>query len=229
MERFHFPAWVNTLLPVLAGVIVMGVAYTGCVVVAAVYPVASNQGYRPEQPVPFSHAIHAGKLKMDCRYCHNTVEVAAHAAIPPVATCLNCHRGKDGDNLPKTVAVHYESVKLLPIRNAAQNDQPVKWRKVHDLADYVYFNHSVHVNSGVSCVVCHGRIDTLEVVEQKKTLVMGYCISCHRNPEPNLRPVDQVTNLSWKPETGTDAKTVGKAIAEDLKLHPKENCSTCHR
>jgi hypothetical protein len=227
MDRFHFPAWVNTFIPVLGGVIVIGASYVGVVVASAVYPVASNIGYRPEQPVPFSHAIHAGQLKMDCRYCHNTVETAAAAAIPPVATCLNCHRGKENGNLPKTVAVHFESAKLDPIRNASITGEPVRWRKVHDLADYVYFNHSVHVNRGVSCVSCHGRIDTLDVVEQKKTLVMGFCLTCHRNATPNIRPVEEVTNLAWVPDR--DATKIGQELVEKLKIHPNDNCSSCHR
>lgn len=229
MERFHFPAWINTFLPVLAGVIVLGAMYAGGVFALAVHPLTSDVGYTPEQPVPFSHAIHAGKLKMDCRYCHTTVEEAAHAAIPHAGVCWNCHAGKQGDQLPQTVAVHSESVKLLPLRESVATGEPVLWRRVHDLPDYAYFNHSVHVNSGVSCVTCHGRIDTMEVVGQQKTLSMGFCISCHRNPEPSLRPVDEVTNLAWEPPEGESAEVIGERMAAALQLHPKQNCSTCHR
>lgn len=234
MERFHFPAWINTLLPVLGLVAGGGAAYLGAVGFAATHPATTDVGYRPEQPIPFSHTIHAGKLQMDCRYCHNTVEKASHAAIPPVATCLNCHAGKvedkDGNmSMPATVSVHYDSARLDALRTAVAENKSVPWRRVHDLPDYVYFNHSVHVNRGVSCVSCHGRIDTLDVVEQKKTLAMGFCLKCHRGPEASIRPLDEVTNLSWEPPEGTTAEEIGKKIVSDMGIHPNENCSTCHR
>lgn len=230
MDRFQFPAWVNTLIPVLGGVVVIGAMYAGGVFALAVHPLTTDVGYTPEQPVPFSHAIHAGKLKMDCRYCHNTVEVAGHAAIPPVSTCLNCHKGKGLDgSAPTNVSVHTESAKLAPIRLSSQTGDPVKWRRVHDLPDYAYFNHSVHVNKGVSCVSCHGRIDTMDVVGQQKTLSMGFCITCHRGPEPHIRPPAEVTNLAWEPSEGETAEDVGKRMAAILNVHPKQNCSTCHR
>ena len=183
MDRFQFPAWINTFLPALGLCVAGGAAYVGAVVFFAVDPLTTDVGYRPKQPIPFSHVTHAGKLKMDCRYCHNTVEVAAHAAIPPVATCLNCHRGetldKDGSKvLPSTVSVHFNSDRLAPLRKAAKTGESIPWRRVHDLPDYVFFDHSVHVNRGVSCVSCHGRVDLEEQVEQRKTLAMGFCLKC---------------------------------------------------
>jgi len=227
MKRFHFPAWINPTLPAIAGFLVIGLVYYLGIFAYAVNPVTSDVGYRPEQPVPFSHALHAGDLKMDCRYCHNTVEVTAHAAIPPVATCLNCHHGKDADGQSTKLGIHTESAKLAPIREAAALDQPVLWRRVHDLPDYAYFNHSAHVSRGVSCVSCHGRIDHMDVVEQKATLSMGFCLTCHRNPDANLRPVDKVTDLNWKPDG--DAAAIGAAIKLERGIHPSEHCSTCHR
>ena len=231
MSRFHFPAWVNTLLPVMAGVIGVGAIYATGLLAYAVHPLTTDVGYRPEQPIPFSHALHAGKLKMDCRYCHTTVDKAAFAAIPPLGTCWNCHAGKSaGGAAPTAVSVHTDSAKLQPLRDAVTNGQQYAWRKVHDLADFAYFNHSVHVNRGVSCVECHGRVDTMEVVEQKKTLSMGFCLTCHRDPAPRLRPVDQVTNLAWAaPEGKPEADAIGAALATSLAIHPKQNCSTCHR
>ncbi len=226
MQRFLFPAWINTLLPVAAGVAGVGAMYFVGVVAYAVHPITTDVGYKPVQPVPFSHALHAGTLKMDCRYCHNTVESTAHAAIPAAQTCGNCHSaGVDGAP-PATVAVHSDSAKLAPIRLALQKGESVPWRKVHDLADYVYFNHSVHVNRGVSCVSCHGRIDTMDVVQQSKTLSMGFCLQCHRNPTPSIRPVAEVTNLGWQTE---DPEKLGAELAVKLGIHPKDNCSTCHR
>lgn len=227
MKRFQFPAWVNPLLPAVGGFLVIGLVYYGGLFAYAVHPLTSDVGYRPEQPVPFSHALHAGELKMDCRYCHNTVEIAAHAAIPPVATCLNCHQGKDAKGNATKIGIHVNSNKLAPIRESAAMDKPVEWRRVHDLPDYAYFNHSAHVSRGVSCVSCHGRVDRMDVVEQKKTLSMGFCLKCHRGPEASLRPIDLVTDLDWKPEG--DPKEIGAEIMNQLDLHPSEHCSTCHR
>ncbi len=227
MKRFQFPAWINPLLPVMAGFLGIVLVYYGGLFAYAIQPETSDVGYRPEQPVPFSHALHAGRLKMDCRYCHNTVEIAAHAAVPPVATCLNCHQGKNEKGEAVAVGIHVESVKLAPVREAAALNEPIPWQRVHDLPDYVYFDHSAHVTRGVSCVSCHGRVDQMEVVEQKATLAMGFCLKCHRDAEPSLRPVDQVTNLGWKPDG--DAKAIGAAIALERGIHPSEHCTTCHR
>ena len=229
MQRFVFPAWVNPLLPAVAGFALIGLVYYTGVFAFAVDPMTSDVGYRPEQPVPFSHALHAGKLKMDCRYCHNTVETAGHAAIPPLATCLNCHSGKDAAGQTPSVAIHVESPRLAPIRQSAATGDPVQWRRVHDLPDYAYFNHSAHVARGVSCVSCHGRVDRMEVVEQRATLSMGFCLTCHRNPAPNLRPEEFVTKLDWEPEEGQDAALIGAAIMLERGIHPSDNCSTCHR
>jgi hypothetical protein len=197
-------------LLVLTPAYLLGVLYYGG------SPQTLNVGYSPEQPVPFSHALHAGELGMDCRYCHNTVEHAAHAAVPPTATCMNCHE-----------RIAPESNKLLPVRESYATGQPVPWVRVHDLPDYVYFDHSAHVARGVSCVSCHGRIDKMEKVSQVETLSMGWCLECHRNPEPHLRPVDRVTDLDWMP--GEDPEIVGKRLREQYNINPSTDCSTCHR
>jgi hypothetical protein len=173
-------------------------------------------GYSPPQPVPFSHALHAGQLGMDCRYCHTTVESAAFAAIPPAATCMNCHK-----------QIAPESRKLLPIREAYATGAAVPWIKVHDLPDYVYFNHSAHVTRGVSCVSCHGRVDQMEQVTEVKPLSMGWCLDCHRHPDAHLRPPEYVTNLAWVPEE--DAAVTGKRVRDQLHINPSTSCSTCHR
>lgn len=227
MQKFKFPGWFDRLIPVIvAGVLIAG-SYIGSMVYVGASPFTLDVGYSPKQPVPFSHALHAGKLKMDCRYCHNTVEVAAYAAIPPTNTCLNCHRGADASGMIATTAIHANSPKLLPVRASAKSGESVQWVKIHDLPDYAYFNHSAHVRRGVGCVSCHGRIDRMEEVAQRQPLSMAWCLECHRNPEQHLRPLDKVTQLDWVPPESQ--LVVGKQVKDELHLGTKENCSTCHR
>ncbi|MFT7581388.1 MAG: hypothetical protein ACI9MR_003064 [Myxococcota bacterium] len=182
-------------------------------------PKYTDVGYQPQQPVPFSHALHAGEMGMDCRYCHNTVEDAAHAAIPPAATCMNCHENLDlGDRQRR----------VQPVFDAYEGKKPLEWVRVHMLPDYAYFNHSVHVAAGVGCSSCHGRIDQMEVVYQAKPLSMSWCLDCHRGFEENLRPLDQVTKMDWEPgATDYDWKTDEARVRHELI--PPEHCSGCHR
>jgi menaquinone reductase, multiheme cytochrome c subunit len=216
MTPFVFPRWANKTR-VLAGVI-LGAApiYLTFLIWYGASPRTTDVGYMPKQPVPYSHALHAGRLGIDCRYCHNTVEVGAHAAVPPTATCMNCHE-----------RVWTNSEKLSPIRESIVSGKAVEWLKVHDLPDYVYFNHSAHVTRGVGCVSCHGRVDEMEEVFQKEPLSMSWCLDCHRRPEANLRPPEEATNMNWKPPT--DAIAFGKTLREKNHLNPPTDCSTCHR
>ncbi|MFZ5833350.1 MAG: cytochrome c3 family protein [Planctomycetota bacterium] len=179
-------------------------------------PRTTDVGYQPTQPVPFSHAVHAGELGMDCRYCHNTVDRAAFAAVPPTQTCMNCHE-----------RIAPEATTLLPVRESWASGLPVPWVMVHDLPDYVYFDHSAHVARGVGCVSCHGRIDKMEEVQQVHTLAMGWCLDCHRNPEPHLRPLDAVTRMDWRPLE--DQRILGARLRKEYNINPNDNCSTCHR
>jgi len=228
MQEFHFPNWVNRFtLVIVASLVVVG-GYLATCLFAATHPKTINLGHRPVQPVPFSHRIHAGKLKLDCRYCHNTVHEAAHAAIPATETCGNCHGGADVVADRSLGVIHPDSELLDPVRQSLQEDKPVEWIRVHDLPDFVYFNHSAHINRGVSCVSCHGRIDQMEVVEQKKPLSMKWCLDCHRNPEPHIRDPQLVTQLDFEPPEG-DWLAYGSQWAEELDVNPKVNCSTCHR
>ncbi|MEQ8847054.1 cytochrome c3 family protein [Botrimarina sp.] len=232
MDRFHFPPWVNTFTLLVIGGVLAGGAYAGGLLFFGTLPEVMYVGYQPTQPVPFSHKLHAGELKMDCRYCHYTVDQAAHAAVPATSTCGNCHNAQktpDGA-LAKTV-VHPDSPKLQPIRNSLATGEPVLWEKIHDLADYVYFNHAAHVNKGVGCVECHGRIDRMEVVHKAESLAMSWCLDCHRNPEPHLRPLDQITNMDWDPEETSEQsrEEIGRLVREQLDVHPNTNCTTCHR
>ncbi len=227
MQRFHFPSWTNKLVAVLLATVLLGLGYIGAVGAYGTAPGTIQVGYSPKQPVPFSHKLHAGTLKMDCRYCHNTVDRAAHAAIPPTATCVNCHSAAGTDGSVATASVFAKSPKLLPVRESQVTGKPIPWVRVHNLADFVYFNHSAHVNRGVSCVSCHGRVDKMDQVTQVQPLTMAWCLDCHRNPEPNLRPQEYITQLDWQP--GEDPAVVGSAVREQLNINPSTSCSTCHR
>ncbi|MBI1246604.1 cytochrome C [bacterium] len=230
MDRFLFPRWVNKFVPLLIGGLLVGAAYGGTIIFVASSPEVINRGYQPEQPVPFSHKLHAGRLKMDCRYCHNTVEKAPHAAIPPTATCGNCHTGPDDKGALPYAAIRTQSVALEPIRESLNTGESVDWIRVHNLPDFVFFNHSAHVTRGVSCVECHGRIDKMERVEVAKPISMSFCLECHRNPESHIRPVDQVTNLEWgMDKTDTQKLEIGHELVKELNIKPSTNCSTCHR
>lgn len=248
MQEFNFPNWVNRFFYVaLATVVIVGGYLANCLFFA-IHPDVVNRGHRPEQPVPFSHKLHAGDLKMDCRYCHNTVDQAGHAAIPPTATCGNCHGGNRTVEGRTLAVVHQTSSLLVPVRESLEatldGDQSsdksgIGWLRVHDLPDFVYFNHSAHVNRGVSCVACHGRVDQMLVVEQAKSLSMKFCLDCHRAPEPYLRDPALVTQLDFQiseespqvidGKTFVDQEAYGAYWKEKLQIAPNESCSTCHR
>ena len=177
-------------------------------------PRHTDVGYQPIQPVPYSHKLHAGLMGMDCRYCHQKVESGAHATIPDVETCMNCH-----------AKVRLDSAALQPIRDAhAQPDKPVAWVKVHMLPDFVYFDHSVHLAAGVGCRSCHGRIDQMEIVRQEEPLSMSWCLDCHRAPEKHLRPTDRITDMEYEPN-----EQEGARLKAERKLNPPTHCSACHR
>lgn len=214
---FVFPEWVDRIRPVVALVFLAFLpAYAILFVSFAFSPETTDVGYAPVQPVPYSHALHAGEMGIDCRYCHNTVEIAAHAAVPPTATCMNCH-----------AAVRAKSEKLLEVRKSHASGDPIRWVRVHDLPGYAYFDHSAHVRRGVGCVECHGRVDKMDVVRQVAPLSMGWCLDCHRGPEPRLRPAGLATRMDWKPVE--ERAALGARLRESLGLHPSTDCSTCHR
>lgn len=211
-----FPEWTNKLAfhaavggPVTLALLVGGVWYYGS-------PEFTDVGYRPKQPVPYSHKLHVGELGLDCRYCHVSVEISPVANIPPTQTCMNCHK-----------IIARDRVSLEPIRESASSGIPMEWVRVHDLPDYAYFDHRPHLRAGVGCVTCHGRIDQMEVVYQVEPLSMSWCLDCHRNPAPYLRPSEQVTNMGWlAPENQPE---LAQAIIEEKHLDPPEDCSGCHR
>ena len=220
MSRFIFPEWTETLKKWITLLAVGGPIYLILLIAYAIQPEAIRIGYQPEQPVPYSHALHAGELGMDCRYCHTTVERAAKAAVPPAATCMNCHS-----------QVKTDSDLLAPIREAYAEAQAVRWTRVHDLPDYVYFNHQAHVNAAIGCETCHGRIDQMVRVYQAKALTMQWCIDCHRNPTENLRDPANVTKMGYDDEHSAIHRHPGEGeeIQAKNSVKPSTNCSTCHR
>jgi hypothetical protein len=227
MKHFVFPRWANRARNLAGIALGLGPLYAFVLVYYVGSPRTTDVGYTPKQPVAYSHALHAGELGMDCRYCHNTVQDAAHAALPPTQTCMNCHQ-----------RIWTKSAKLLPVRESWATGEPIEWVRVHDLPDYVYFNHSAHVGRGsgvgnegvgVGCVSCHGRIDQMVEVEQAKSLSMAWCLGCHRAPNQYLRPVSEVTNMAWQPPGGQDPATYGASLREKYDVNPPTDCSTCHR
>ena len=200
----HLPLALGAVVPVLVLGVVGGVWYWGS-------PRYTDVGYQPVQPVPFSHRLHAGTLGLDCRYCHDTVERAAFAAVPPTATCLTCHRQVRKD-APVIAAL---------IAGAAQG-RSVRWSRVHLLPDYTFFDHRAHVAAGVGCEACHGRVDRMERVHQVEPLSMSWCLDCHRRPAGRLRPVAAVTTMGFRGRSGPDP-ALGRTPT------PPVHCSGCHR
>ncbi len=181
-----FPRWTNKVPLILLVFVTLGGVGTFFGVDYYFSPKFTDVGYAPKQPIPFSHKLHAGTLKLDCRYCHYSVEKASYAAIPPTQLCMGCH-----------AMVRNNSRKIAVLKAAHEAKKPVKWVRVHMLPDYAFFDHSVHIGAGVGCASCHGRIDKMDIVHQAKALSMRWCLKCHRNPNPHLRPKEQVTNMSW--------------------------------
>jgi hypothetical protein len=179
-------------------------------------PYVTMAGQAREQPVPFSHAHHVGGIGIDCRYCHTAVETSASAGIPPTKTCMNCH-----------VQIWAQSPTLEPVRASLRNDQSLEWTKVNDLPDFVYFNHSAHVNKGVGCTTCHGRVDKMPLMWQEASLHMEWCLQCHRQPQKFVRPRAEVFNASWEPPPNQIEE--GERLVREYKIQPRTSCSTCHR
>jgi hypothetical protein len=202
--------------------IIVGVLLVGTAVTAGVWyyfsPKYYRVGYQPIQPVPFSHAVHAGQLGMDCRYCHTGVEKSWFSNIPAASTCMNFHS-----------QVLKDYPRLAPVRESAATGKPIEWIQIHKLPDFAYFNHSVHVNRGISCVECHGRIDQMDEVYHAKPFGMAFCLDCHRHPELKLRPENKITDLAWQPKSEAEQLKDGKQRMQDWKVESLQTCSACHR
>lgn len=218
-----FPKWTNKL----PGQILVAALLVGSAVVGGVWyyftPKYTRVGYQPIQPVAFSHTTHAGQMGIDCRYCHSAVEKSWYSNIPSSSTCMNCHN-----------QVLKDDPRLALVRESAATGKPIPWVQVHKVPDYVYFNHSVHVNRGVSCVECHGSINKMDEVSHAKPLSMAFCLDCHRDPAARLRPPDKITDLDWKwsddPLKNAELqKQHGKEFVHDWRVESLQSCSACHR
>ena len=212
-----FPRWTNKLpAKVIAGAVIVGSTVTGAFWYYCT-PKYTRVGYQPIQPVAFSHSIHADQLGLDCRYCHNGVEKSWYSNVPAASTCMNCHN-----------QVLAQDPKLALVRESFNTGTPIPWVQVHKTPDYVYFNHSVHVNRGVSCFSCHGPVNKMDEVRHTQPLSMGFCLECHRNPENAIRPPEQVFNLNWQTNAAAQQQ-LGKKFVHDWKVNSSQNCSACHR
>jgi hypothetical protein len=178
----------------------------------------TSTDFRPAQPVPFSHKHHAGELGIDCRYCHSGVETGPQAGLPPTTTCMTCHS-----------QIWINAAMLAPVRQSLADDKSIVWTRVAKLPDYVYFRHDIHLAKGVGCETCHGRIDTMALTYRAKAFTMEFCLDCHRDPAPNLRPQDHITDMAWMPPA--DRPAVGQVIAvhEGIRIGELTYCNVCHR
>jgi len=215
-----FPSSTNTI----ARVSIFGAAFFAAGVLGVVFlifrsPYVTQVNVARDQPIPFSHEHHVTALGIDCRYCHTSVETSSFAGIPATETCMSCHS-----------QIWLESPMLEPVRVSMRNNEPIRWNRVHELPDYVYFNHSIHVQKGVGCVSCHGRVDQMPLMWKAEPMTMEWCLSCHRAPEKHLRPREQVLNMSWK-APGGDQLALGQDLVKKnhIPVDRLTNCYVCHR
>lgn len=177
---------------------------------------ATNKGIAITQPIQFSHAHHVSGLGIDCRYCHSSVEDSSFAGMPPTKTCMNCHS-----------QIWVGSGMLEPVRESYRTGKSIEWQRVHRLADFVYFDHSIHVSKGIGCASCHGQVNEMQAISQHGTLLMEWCLDCHRAPQQHVRPRDQIFNMTYQPEG--DQLEIGRKLVEQYHIRSLIQCSTCHR
>jgi hypothetical protein len=215
-----FPRSANAAARMSLGGLVAVVLFTGWLVFALMRSSwATGQHDFIEQPIQFSHAHHVGGVGLDCRYCHTSVETSAFAGIPPTKTCMNCH-----SQIWSTAPI------LEPVRASFRDDVNLSWIRVHDLPDFVYFSHKIHVKQGVGCATCHGEIDKMPLTYQANSLLMEWCLDCHRAPEKYLRPRDQVFNMAYEPPA--NQLELGLMLKKQYNVASVEHltsCSVCHR
>jgi hypothetical protein len=181
-------------------------------------PYTTREGIALDQPAPFSHKHHNGALGIDCRYCHTSVETGSTAGMPPTETCMTCHS-----------QVWTDAPVLEPVRQSWQTGRPIRWNRVYDTPDFVFFNHGIHVQKGIGCSSCHGRVDEMPLVRQEHTLWMKWCLDCHRHPEKQIRPKDEVFNMAYEAPRNQDE--LGRKLVAEYKVQTAEltDCSMCHR
>ena len=178
-------------------------------------PYMTGQNVVIDQPVPFSHEHHVGGLGIDCRYCHTTVEQSSFAGMPSSKTCMSCHS-----------QIFVDAPMLEPVRTSFQLDRSIPWVRVHDLPDFAYFDHSIHVAKGIGCASCHGPVDRMPLMWQDASLLMEWCLACHREPELHVRPRQEVFNMAWTPE---DQARLGAELVERYDIAKRTDCYACHR
>ena len=210
----------NTLarLTIFGGVfIVAGALWLGLTLMRS--PYVNGAGVTRQQPVPFSHKHHVKGLGIDCRHCHTSVEESAFAGLPATKTCYTCHSQVWGD-----------APMLEPVRTSFRDDRSIEWTRVHDLPDFAYFNHSIHVAKGVGCVSCHGQVDEMPLMRQQNSLQMEWCLDCHRHPTPNIRPKEEVFNMNWQPpEDPAERVSLAERLVAEYGVRSVTDCSACHR
>ena len=215
MPRLFAP-WSDTALRLaLVGLIACAAAALLAPMIYVRTPYGDGREFPVEQPVQFDHRHHVRDDGIDCRFCHSGAEKSAYAGIPSTELCMGCHN-----------EVWSRSPMLRPLRVSYFSGQPLRWNRVNKLPDFVYFNHSIHLAKGVGCVTCHGRVDQMALDYQVVPLTMGWCLDCHRDPTPRLRPRDQITNMSWRPP---DDPTFAPQLARALGVRSLTNCTSCHR
>jgi hypothetical protein len=215
-----FPWWTNSVARVsLLAIAVIGLGVPIALMVWVRTSFATGEHANIAQPVPFDHRIHARSLHIDCRFCHSTVEIAAPAGLPPTTACVGCHS-----------AALQGSKTFAPVRASLSSGRPIVWHRVNALPDFVFFDHSIHVAKGVGCETCHGRVDRMAQVSQATPLSMGWCVGCHRDSAPNLRPRSEVTTMGWsEAHTGARADSAGRQLMIENHVRSLTSCSTCHR
>jgi hypothetical protein len=210
-----FPPWANTATTVVLGAVAAGLA--GAVAAPMIYarmPYATNQGDPVLQPIAFDHRHHTRDDGIDCLYCHEAAETSPYAGVPPTERCMGCHN-----------QIWNDSALIAPLAASVATGEPIHWQRVHSLPDFVYFNHAIHVDRGIGCASCHGRVDEMAAVYQVHPLTMQWCLACHRDPVPNLRPRDQITSMTWSAQS--PAQTA--ELARQYHTRSLTHCSTCHR
>ncbi|MEO6950842.1 MAG: cytochrome c3 family protein [Polyangia bacterium] len=215
--RVSFPSWSDTAFRIaLLAMVALPLALVSALLIWVRTPYYENRGYVNDQPVQFDHRHHVADDGIDCLYCHGDALRSKNAGVPSTELCMGCH-----------AQVWPASIALEPVRRSYYSGVPLHWNRVHKLADYVYFDHSIHVNKGVGCSSCHGRVDQMALDYQVAPLTMGWCLECHRDPEPRIRPFDEITSMTWKPRAHDDPE--GRALVERYDVQKKTNCTTCHR
>jgi hypothetical protein len=215
-----FPPRSNTIARAsLVAIPLLLVVIVGFLVLYGESSAVTKVGVAVPQPVPYPHNLHVAVLGLDCRYCHDSVDQAAFADIPPTETCMTCHS-----------QVALTNPVLAPVRDSYQTGKPIEWTRVNQLPDFVYFNHEIHVSKGVGCETCHGRVDQMTTDVKANSFYMSWCLDCHRNPAPYLRPLDKITTMGYKP--AGDQAVIGAQLMKQYNILPSTqliNCSICHR